>query len=79
MFVQKMANRILQGYTRYGGPDKSQKYMTRLRLELRAYKKTGNMEHLYNIANYAHLESIAPENKKFHYDDKADSVTRRYI
>lgn len=54
----------------------SYRYMTRLGLELQAYRRTGNTEHLYNIANYAHLEAYAPENGKFHYDDKAESVTR---
>lgn len=48
-------------------------------LELKAYKKTGNEEHLLNIANYCHLESFAPENKKFHYDNTVDSVTRKRV
>ena len=51
--------------------------MWRLGEELKAYKKTGNMEALFNIANYAWLESLAPENPKFHYDPTAKSNTRR--
>lgn len=75
-FLQKMMNRMGVGYVRYGTVDKRQRYMTRLEVEFRAYKKTGNKEHLLNIANYAVLESMAPEHKKFHDDSSVDSVTR---
>lgn len=75
-FLQSMANRLAQGFARYGGPDQHKLYFTRMQMEIKAYKKTGNMEHLYNIANYCLLESMTPENPKFHYDDKVDSVTR---
>ena len=78
-FTQKMANRIMQGFCRYGGPGKEQKYLTRLSLELRAYKKSGNAEHLINIANYAHLECYAPEHKRFHFDNTVDSATRKRV
>lgn len=82
-FVQHQANRLAFGYPRYEaktkGPDPRNKYMTRMKLELKAYKKTGNREHLLNIANYAWLESQAPENKKFHWDATVDSVTRKYV
>ena len=79
-FAQQMANRLGFGYPRYEastkGPHKANRYMTRLGLEMRAYRRTGNREHLINIANYAWLESRAPENKKFHHDSTVDSVTR---
>jgi len=79
-FTQQIANRLAQAYPRYesehGGLHKSQRYMTRLGLELRAYRKTGNREHLLNISAYAYLESQAPENARFHYDQSAGSVTR---
>lgn len=71
-----MANRIIQGHCRYGSANRRQRYLTRMRKELEAYERTGNMEHLINIANYAHLESYAPENRKFHYDPTAPSATR---
>lgn len=51
--------------------------MSRLAKELAAYKKTGNMEQLINIANYAILEAMAPENPRFHFDAGVDSVTRK--
>ena len=53
--------------------------MTRLGLELKAYRRTGNRELLLNIANYSWLESVAPENKKFHWDNTAESATRGKI
>jgi hypothetical protein len=75
-FIQRMANRIAQGFARYGNPDKRKKYFTRLKLEVKAYQKTGNAEHLINIANYAHLEDEAPEHPKHHFDQSVESVTR---
>lgn len=75
-FFQKMSNRLIMGHVRYGSPKVEQKYMTRLGMEFKAYKKTGNMEQLINIANYCILESLAPENKKFCFDNTVDSVTR---
>lgn len=77
--VQFMANRLLQGSFRYGNPDISHNYMTRLTMELKAYKRSGNQEHLINISNYCVLETIAPENKKFHFDNKVESATRGKI
>jgi len=76
-FLQGMVNRILQGQYRYGSPKKDQNYMTRLIMETKAYRRSGNREHLLNIANYAYLESICPENPKFHFDPEAKSATRR--
>jgi methyltransferase-like protein len=78
-FVQKMANRILQGYCRYGNPKVENKHLTRMKLELKEYVKTGNAEHLFNIANYAHLEFFMPEHKRFHYDPYAKSATRERV
>ena len=75
-FVNMMSKRIMQGHPRYGPPNKEKKYIKRLRLELKAYRLTGNMEHLVNAANYAWLESVAPSNRKFHHNSYVDSVTR---
>lgn len=81
LFLQRIMNRRWSGFLRYeqksGGPTARQKYMSRLAGELEAYRKTGNAENLYNIANYAYLESRAPENKKFHFDNEAVSATRK--
>lgn len=76
VFLQGMINRRFVGGLRYGIPARRKRYLTRLSKELRAYRKTGNLEQLLNIALYAWLESYAPENKNFHWDPTVDSVTR---
>ena len=75
--VQLMANRLLQGSFRYGAPAKDHNYMTRMTMELKAYRRTGNREHLLNISNYCVLETIAPENDRFHFDNTVASATRK--
>ena len=76
-FVQQIINRAMQGYARYGLPDKRKKYMTRLLMEAKAYKKEGNREQLLNIAVYCWLEGMKPENPKHHFEPTRASVTRR--
>lgn len=76
IFVQAQANRIVQGHFRYGAPQRRRNYMTRIEFELDAYKVSGNLEHLFNIANYCILENIKPQNKKFHLNVRARSATR---
>src|SRR5262245_9066348 len=76
-FLQHMANRRAVGYARYGKIKSTQRYMSRLATEVKAYRKTGNREQLLNIAVYAFLESYAPENNKFHWDSAVESVTRK--
>lgn len=79
-FLQKMANRIGFGWAQYKNLRKEEtKYLTRLRKEVQAYVKTGNAEHLYNIANYAYLETLIPQHRNFHFDNRVDSVTRGKI
>jgi len=78
-FAQHMVNHLCVGYYRYGPPDKAKKYMTRMEIEVKEYRRTGNAEHLYNIANYASLEYYAPENKNFHLDNTVGSATRGKI
>lgn len=76
-FVQRMANRLMQGSARYGTEVRREhRYLTRMTVELKAYKRTGNAEHLHNIANYCVLESIAPEHARFHFDAGVESVAR---
>lgn len=75
-FLQQMCNRRTIGFLRYGQINSAQRYMSRLLTEAKAYKKGGNKEQLLNIAVYAFLESYAPENKRFHHNASADSVTR---
>jgi len=75
-FAQMMVNRVIVGDLRYGKPVAEKRYLTRLKAELKRYGKTGNQEHLVNIANYCWLEKNWPEHKKAHHDDKVGSVTR---
>ncbi len=76
-FMQGMCNRRVVGALRYGDiPKARQKYLSRLKMELKAYEKHGNFEQLLNIANYAFLEGAAPQNPKLHFDPNAESVTR---
>ena len=76
-FLQMMVNRLVVGGYRYGNAKKEQKYYSRLKAELKAYKKTRCKEHLVNLSNYAHLESIAPELDGSHWNNRVDSVTRK--
>ena len=81
-FLQWMVNRRVVGALRYegpGGPDRRNQYMRRLSLELRKYRKSGNFEQLLNIANYAFLESSAPQHPHFHFDPESASATRGMI
>ncbi len=78
-WFQRLADRLSQGECRYGPGSAHQKYHTRLKLEMRAYNKTGNEEHLLNIANYCFLEANFPEHKKHHYDPYVDSATRGLV
>jgi len=78
-FMQRQVNRLQVGEQRYGKPDARKLYMTRLSNEVDAYVKTGNAEHLINAANYCLLEAVAPEHRKFHYDNTVESVTRRLV
>ena len=75
-FIQRMANRIMQGQARYGEPKPGHQWMKRARLELSAYSKSGNAEHLLNAANYCYLESLAPEHKKYHFNNEIESASR---
>jgi hypothetical protein len=76
-FLQMITNRRAVGELRYGAPKAIQNYMTRMEKEMKAYRKTGNQEQLINIAVYCFLESVTPENPKFHFDNTAESVTRK--
>lgn len=76
-FVQHLGSRLQLGGLRYTRrPRREAKYMTRIKLELKAYRRTGNREHLLNIANYCHLECMAPENPRHHFDNSVGSATR---
>lgn len=75
-FMQAMLYRAGVGNLRYGSPATRKKYLTRLFKELRAYRKTGNAEHLFNVAVYAWLETMTPEHPNQHFSMAAESATR---
>lgn len=75
-FLQSVINRFYVGAMRYGIPHRRKQYMTRITKEMEVYQKSGNFEQLLNTAVYCFLESLAPENKKFHFDPTAASATR---
>jgi hypothetical protein len=75
-FLKAVVFRAGVGNVRYGPPATRKKYMTRMGKELKAYQKTGNAEHLLNIAVYCWLETMAPEHKSQHWDSTVESVTR---
>lgn len=79
-FLQACLNRLMVGGLRYGIiPMRNELYLKQITLELKAYRRNGNFEHLINAANYCYLESRAPQNKKFHFDPTAASATREEL
>ena len=76
-FLQQLANRWIQGHARWGAPHAGRLYLTRLAAELAQYRKTGNTEHLLNVAVYCHLEMEFPEHPRSHLDTSAESATRK--
>ena len=76
-FLQAVVNRYCVGAIRYGDPTKRKEYLYRLYGEIIVYAQRGNFEQLLNMAVYCFLESEAPQNPKFHFDNTVDSVTRK--
>lgn len=79
-FLQKMLNRVAFGYYRYGSQVREggvpKQWVKRATLEIKAYKRTGNSEHLINAANYMMCECISPEHPKHHFKHESVSATR---
>lgn len=80
-FLQGMLNRVAVGYYNYGDAAKSYKaggvfnWLASLRMRLTKYRETNNTENMIDIANYAMLEFMYPNNKKafFKATDKSGS------
>lgn len=75
-FLDAMVKRLAVGHIQYGPPKSEKTYLSRMETELRSYKRSGNREHLFNVANYAILESLAPQHPKHHWNNYIESVTR---
>lgn len=76
-FTDKMDNRIIMGFVRYGpmGAAKSPFHdLQKARQRLDLYEQTGNTEHLVDAANFCRCEaarSLHP-NAHFHAQDRED-------
>ena len=77
-FVQKMANRLMIGFYRYGPVNKRQNYLKRLKRSIEHYDRTGNTEFLLDAANYCWLEFCAPSHPDAHFEP-SDSMGSRII
>lgn len=75
-FLTQMCSRVIVGELRYGKPHVLKDYFSKLQTEGRAYKRTGNIEHLINIANYAYLEANWPSHPNTHLNTTAKSAYR---
>lgn len=80
-FMQGMADRLGIGFYRHNQKDKSsfdakQNYLKRLKGKVRDFERTGNLEFLYDVANYAFLEFENTLHPHAHINTKVD--TRGY-
>lgn len=71
-FVQKMRNRILMSHYKYGWmkdtyPDLADAIAC-LEERLALFKKTGNLEHLVDVANFAMIEYLYPRHSNAHFE-----------
>jgi hypothetical protein len=74
VFLQGMINRLAVGFHRYGPLDpKRADWVKTLELRLRAYKETGNIDFLIDVANFAMFEWRFPQLEDAHSDPSAPS------
>ncbi len=70
-FVQKMKNRILVSHYKYGWVEDTYPELADaiacLEQRLEMFKKTGNTEHLVDVANFAMIEFMLPRHPKAHF------------
>ena len=73
-----MRNRLLMGRFRYGkmgGPAKGKfDHVASMIQRLRLYQKTGNLEHLVDVANIALVKFVAPNHPHAHFDATDDII-----
>ena len=71
-FIQKMRNRILVSHYKYGWMKDSYPELADavacLKQRLELYKKTGNKEHLIDVANFAMIEYMYPRHPNAHFE-----------
>lgn len=70
-FLQKMVNRCIVGFYRYGPfrfiVHHPKAPLDRLKTCLAKYERTGNREHLVDLANYAMAEFTYPSHPNAHF------------
>lgn len=71
-FIQKMRNRILMSHYKYGWlslnyPEISDAIAS-LKERLALYEKTGNLEHLVDVSNFAMIEYMRPRHQNAHFE-----------
>lgn len=71
-FVQKMRNRIVVSHYKYGWMSLTYPEIgdaiASLEERLELYKKTGNTEHLVDVANFAMIEYLHPRHPNAHFE-----------
>ena len=66
-FVQKMKNRMVAGFYKYGPVKLNPASGADLADRLELYMKTGNTEWLVDVANFAMIEFMHPQHEKAHF------------
>ena len=81
-FLTLMMNRLVLGYFRYG-PRKVRgrrptQNIKEIRRRITLYEKTGNQEHLVDVANFALVEFMKPCHENAHFGSQDDGVHAEY-
>jgi hypothetical protein len=83
LFEKLMRNRLLVGRFRYGRMDDPAKgdydMLSSIRDRLKAYERTGNLEHLVDVANLALVEFVHSRHANRHFDAGDDSPEGRRL
>ena len=69
-FIQKMKNRMITSYYKYGPLEQNVATVNEirsLRERLELYETTGNTEWLVDVANFAMIEFMYPKHKDAHF------------
>lgn len=70
-FVQKMKNRMLTSFYKYGpvaeGYPENVDAIASLKVRLEKYEETGNTEFLCDVGNFAMIEFMLPRHPKAHF------------
>jgi len=78
-FIEAMHNKMVVGFTKYGSW-KTNRCDVNIKANIdarwEAYQKTGNIEMLEDIANFAMLEWSLPLNPKAHRDGKDQTAPK---